>query len=414
MYRIRIPYSELLIKTAFFLFFFFIFFPAGDPFPSTRQEIGVENMSETNTVNQLIKITVFILTLLASIYKFDEILNFIKREKFLAIFLLWALLSMFWSDFPFVTFKRWFQIFLIYFLIITFLTYFDEKEALKILKLILYPYLLLTLIVVLIIPEAKDPAFNTWRGFAATKNNLGQIGVISSVLTLIFYSYERVGVKKNIALLFFILSVIIVIGTLSSTSYTALFIFLSGTLLYYIKTKIFGRLGVTNSLFVYTFATGILLLIVVMLFVPDFTDTIQGIFGKSETFYDRGKLWKVMLLHISQHPIIGCGFQAFWTLENPQLLLLYQTFVWLPNQAHNGYLDIMNEIGIIGLLLFLIIIFRYFFIIIKRGEISLWAWFLILPLISSVTESLLFRTSDIYTRMIFLTYLSLFMPNKIE
>lgn len=407
MYRIRIPYSELLIKIAFFIFFFFTFFPTSEPFPPLRQELGVENMSESNVTNQAIKIGVFILTLLASIYKIDEIIAFIKREKFLFLLLFWSLLSIFWSDFAFVTFKRWFQIFLIYFLIITYLTYFNESEALKILKAILYPYLLLTLIVVLAIPGAKDPAFNTWRGLSATKNTLGQIGVISSVLTLIFFIKEKSRIKKYIALLFFILSVVIVLGTFSSTSYIALFIFLSGSLLYWIKTKVFGRLGVHNSLLIYTYVTGILILIAVMVFVPEFTDFIQGIFGKSETFYDRGKLWSVMLWHASQHPILGCGFQAFWTLENPQLLLLYQTFVWLPNQAHNGYIDLINEIGIVGLILFIIMILKNIVRSFRYQLLTPWLWFLILPLISNVTESNFFRVGTITSNFIILSYLVL-------
>lgn len=407
MYRIRIPYSELLIKIAFFIFFFFTFFPAGEPFPPTRQELGVENMSESNFTNQAIKIGVFILSLLASIYKFDEIIEYIKKEKYLFLLIFWSLLSVFWSDFPLVTFKRWFQIFLIYFLIITYLTYFSEDEALRILKLILYPYLLLTLFVVLAIPGAKDPAFNTWRGFSATKNTLGQVGVISSVLTLIFYIKENSQIKKYIAFLFFILSIIIVIGTFSSTSYIALFIFLSGTLLYWIKTKVFGRLGVHNSIFIYTFVTGILLLIAAMVFFPDFTDFIQGIFGKNETFYDRGKLWSVMLWHASQHPILGCGFQAFWTIENPQLLLLYQTFVWLPNQAHNGYIDLINEIGIVGLILFIIMILKNIVRSFRYQLLTPWLWFLILPLISNVTESNFFRVGTITSNFIILSYLVL-------
>lgn len=407
MYRIRIPYSELLIKIAFFIFFFFTLFPAGEPFPTQRQELGVENMSESNFTNQLIKIAVFILTAVASIYKIDEIISFIKKEKFLFLLIVWSFLSIFWSDFPVVTIKRWFQIFLIYFLIITFLTYYEEKDVLHILKFIFYPYLLLTLIVVLIIPEAKDPAFNTWRGFNVTKNSLGQIGVISSVITLIIYNYEFNKIKKNIALIFFFLSVIIVLGTLSSTSYIALFIFLSGTSLYWLKTKVFGRLGVHNSLLVYTFTSGLLILIIVMIFVPEFTDLIQGIFGKSETFYDRGKLWTVMLWHISDHPIIGCGFQAFWTLENPKLLLLYQTFVWLPNQAHNGYLDLINEIGVIGLALFLIMVFKNIFRSFKYQRLNPWLWLLILPLISNVTESNFFRVGPVTPSVIILSYLVL-------
>lgn len=407
MYRIRIPYSELLIKTAFFIFFFFTLFPAGEPFPPPRQELGLENMNEGNVTNQLIKIVVFLLTAVASIYKIDEIISFIKKEKFLFLLLLWSFLSIFWSDFPIVTFKRWFQIFLIYFLIITFLTYYDENNLLKILKFILYPYLLLTLIVVLIIPEAKDPAFNTWRGFSSMKNTLGQVGVISSVITLTIYNKEFNRIKKNIALIFFMLSIIIVIGTFSSTSYIALFILLSGTSLYWLKTKVFGRLGVHNSLLVYTFTSGLLILILVMIFVPEFTDFIQGIFGKSESFYDRGKLWAVMLWHISDHPIIGCGFQAFWTLENPKLLLLYQTFVWLPNQAHNGYLDLLNEIGIIGLVLFLVMVLKNIFRSFKYQRLTPWLWLLILPLISNVTESIFFNVVTNVTSFVILSYLIL-------
>ncbi|WP_337866674.1 O-antigen ligase family protein [Ignavibacterium sp.] len=407
MYRIRIPYSELLIKIAFLIFFLFTLLPTGEPFPPTRQDLGVENISESNVTNQLIKLTVFILTITASIYKLEEIISFVKKEKYLFLLIVWSFSSVFWSDFPIVTFKRWFQIFLIYFLVITFLTYYDEKNLLKILKYILYPYLLLTLMVVLSVPEAKDPAFNTWRGFNGTKNTLGQIGVILSVLTLIIYINEFNRVKKNIAVIFFLLSIIIVIGTFSSTSYIALFIFLSGTSLYWFKIKVFGRLGVHNSLLVYTFTSGLLILIIVMIFVPEFTNLIQSIFGKSETFYDRGKLWAVMLWHITEHPIIGCGFQAFWTLENPKLLLLYQTFVWLPNQAHNGYLDVLNEIGVIGLVLFLIMVFKNIFRSFKYQRLTLWLWLLILPLISNVTESNFFRVGVVPPSFIILSYLVL-------
>jgi O-antigen ligase len=277
----------------------------------------------------------------------------------------------------------------------------------KIFKSILYPYLVATIFVVLFIPGAKDPAFNTWRGFSSTKNSLGQTGMIAAVITLIIYIKEEFKLKRYIAAMFFLLSIIIVIGTLSSTSYIALFLFISGTTLYWIKTQIFGRLGVTNSLLVYTFSSGIVLLIIVMMFVPEFTDFIQGLFGKSETFYDRGKLWTVMLWHIAQHPIIGCGFNSFWTLENPQLLLIYQTFVWLPNQAHNGYLDLLNELGIVGLFLFLIMILKNIIMSFKKQMLTPWIWLLILPLVANVTESNFFRIGPLTPIFIFLAYLTI-------
>ncbi|MBI5661136.1 MAG: O-antigen ligase family protein [Ignavibacterium album] len=405
MYKIRIPYSEVIIKVAFFIFIFFTFFPSSEPFPAGRQEIGVENMSESNPLNQIIKLSVFFLTFLSSIYKFDEIIIFIKKEKYLFLFLLWALLSIFWSNFPMVTFKRWFQIFLIYYLFITFLVYFDENEIIKIIKPILYLYLIATIFSVLFIPGAKDLAFNTWRGFSPTKNTLGQIGVISSVLSLIIYLKENLKIKKYIALFFLLLSIVIVLGTLSSTSYIALFIFLSGTALYWLNTKFLQSIGAGKTIFILSLSFSVVLFLIISVFMPQLTDYIQGIFGKSETFYDRGKLWTVMLWHFGQHPLIGCGYQAFWTIENPQLLLLYQTFVWLPNQAHNGYLDILNEVGIVGFVLFMIMILKNIVSSFKEKLITPWLWFFILPLIINVTESNFYRPGIIITTFIILSYL---------
>ncbi|MCL6495749.1 MAG: O-antigen ligase family protein [Ignavibacterium sp.] len=130
-------------------------------------------------------------------------------------------------------------------------------------------------------------------------------------------------------------------------------------------------------------------------------------FGKSETFYDRGKLWSAMLWYISQHPILGCGFQSFWTLENPQLLILYQTFIWLPNQAHNGYLDLLNEVGIIGLILFLLMLFKNIIRSIKYNIVTPWLWLLIIPLITNVTESNFMVVGPVTPSFIILSYLIL-------
>jgi len=407
MYKIRIPYSDSIIKIAFFLFISFTFFPKGVPFQPKLQEQGLEEIGESNIINQIINIVIFILSLIAAIPKLDEIISFIKKEKFLFILISWSLISIFWSDFPLVTFKRWFQIFLIYFLIITYFSYYPISQAVRLIKTIIYPYIIITIFSCLLIQGALDPDFGSWRGLTPHKNTLGQFGVILSVLTLIIVSMETGRMKKIFSITFFFLSVVIVLGTFSSTSYIALFIFLTGTLLYWTKTKIFGRMGVHNSLFIYTFTTGIVILIIVMIFVPEFTDFIQGIFGKSETFYDRGKLWLAMLWQASQHPILGCGFQAFWTIENPQLLLLYQTFIWLPNQAHNGYIDLINEIGIVGLILFILMIVKNIVRSFRYQILTPWLWFLILPLISNVTESNFFRVGPVTPTFIILSYLVL-------
>lgn len=320
-------------------------------------------------------------------------------------------LSIFWSIFPEVSFKRYFQIITFYLSIVSFLIYFPSVTDLtKLLKPIVYSYILVTLIVVLTIPDAKDPAFGTWRGLTSHKNSLGQIGIILSIFTLIFLSME-VNLKKRVIGFFFLLFflIIITIGTVSSTSIVSLFIILTFSGIFYLKIKLFGPIGLNYFLSFFLMISGIIVILIIFMFIPNFPDFIEGIFGKDDAFYDRGKLWKFMLWEISNHPIWGCGFQGFWVIENPKVQLLYRTFIWLPIQAHNGYFDLINEIGIIGLLLLLAVIVNYLVISYKRGRIELWVYFLINPLIISLTESTLFRPVNNSTIFLFLGYFLLFL-----
>jgi O-antigen ligase len=115
-----------------------------------------------------------------------------------------------------------------------------------------------------------------------------------------------------------------------------------------------------------------------------------------------------MLDEVKSHFFIGCGFAGFWTIENPDLIRLYETFVWLPNQAHNGYLDILNETGLIGLSIFLIAVITYFIKLSRIRSQFIWKWFVIAALIINLQETTLFRM-NIFTGVLFIfSYLALF------
>lgn len=405
MYRILIPKTDLIAKISFSIFIFVTFFGTALPFQNTMQEIGADEIGTSNVVNQILFITLFLMTTIAAIPVFNKIFSFIIKEKALIIFLIWALLTIAWSTNPLVSLKRWFQIFTIYWIIIVYFNYRPEiKNLIILIKPVIYVYILITIISVLFISGAKDPAFNAWRGLAATKNNLGQIGVILSVITFIIYRSEFNKINRFLSLLFFFLSIIITLGTFSSTSYIALFIFLLGSVIFYMINKIFYEIGTGKFVFFTLVITALTLFIIIFYFDPRVTDILQSLFGKEGSFSDRGRLWTILLLEIYNHPFLGCGFQGFWVVDSPKIQLLYNSFIWLPIQAHNGYLDMINEVGVIGLIFFFNIIYRYIKVAIKYKFLNLWAWFIILPLISSIMESLLFRASDLNTRYLFISY----------
>ncbi|MBK7228606.1 MAG: O-antigen ligase family protein [Ignavibacteriales bacterium] len=410
MYTIKIPRADIIAKISFAIFIFITFFGTSLPsFQAKMQEIGTEDIETSNIVNQIIYPILFFLSFIAFLSNTQSAISIIKKEKLFSILLFYALITISWSDFPLVSFKRWFQIFTYFFVILVFLSYSKNyNELLKILKPILYAFIFISFVVVLVIPGAKDPAFGTWRGLSPHKNSFGQRSLIATVLSSIILINENNRIKKIIGLIMVSIAITLVIGSVSSTAYTALFIFLSMSLLFYLKNRIFNSIGAGYFLFFTTIFFAASLLIVVFVFFPEVLDMFQGIFGKEGSYDDRNRLWQVIIFNISQHPIQGCGFQGFWVIESPTIQLIYNSFLWLPIQGHNGYLDMINEIGLIGLSLFLLVIVNYFRKAIINKNLNLWAWFLVLPLVINITETTLFRVGHITNAFIIMGYLIMF------
>lgn len=413
MYNIKIPRADLISKIAFTIFIFITFMGTSLPsFQPKMQDIGVDEIETSNTINQIIYPVLFLLSFLGFVSNKQSVLLIIKKEKVFFLLLIYLLITISWSDYPLVSFKRWFQIFTYYFIILIFLSYIKNySELINILKPILYTFVIISIIVVLVIPGAKDPTFGSWRGLSPHKNSFGQRGVVASLLSTILFIYEKNRIKKILAFTMLIISITLVIGSMSSTAYVALFLFFSISILFYIKDKLFNRIGVGYFLFFTTLFSITTLLIIIFVFFPEVLDLFQGIFGKEGSLQnDRSRLWGVILLNIAQHPIFGCGFQGFWIIDSPNIQILYNTFLWLPIQGHNGYLDMLNEIGIIGLFLMIVTWINYFKYTIKNNSISLWAWFLILPLVINITETTFFRVGHITNVFIMLGYLIMFSP----
>jgi exopolysaccharide production protein ExoQ len=78
--------------------------------------------------------------------------------------------------------------------------------------------------------------------------------------------------------------------------------------------------------------------------------------GRSSTLSGRTELW-AQFLQVQQNPWFGAGFESFWV--GPHLQEIWRTWGRL-NQAHNGYLDVFLNLGWVGTaLLGLVIVWGY-------------------------------------------------------
>jgi exopolysaccharide production protein ExoQ len=102
--------------------------------------------------------------------------------------------------------------------------------------------------------------------------------------------------------------------------------------------------------------------------VPLVDNLLIAWLGRDETLSGRTAIWEAVFLLWQQQPITGYGYGAGAELIRPLLqAMLFASAV----DAHNGYLDILVETGILGFLAFvalLILVFRRGFQLVAQSE----------------------------------------------
>lgn len=376
--------------------------------PFQEQIRNVEDIQTSSLVNQLIFSSLYLLSFVGLVTKRRLIIRFLKTEKFLFLFLLWSFLSVFWSDFPLVSFKRWIQIFGASVIFLSALLHFrSDDEALRYFEVILMAYIPLTFLAILLIPGAIQWEFPALRGLAPHKNMLGQVSLVS----LIVWSFAaRVpGLrKKMVAFLFWGLSFVLLIGSKSTTS-----ILIAGGLL------LLGGLWNTGEIFLRpaigrTLSSAVVLLFLVILSLiaylgSDIVASLFHFFGKDMTLTGRIDLWAAVFEETKKHLLFGCGFGGFWIADSPAMDTILEEFVWLPNQSHLGYLDILNETGVVGISLVAFMMLSYFKNLLNVEQTRFLKWFVIAALIANISESTLFRPNELTGELLILSYLALYV-----
>ncbi len=76
---------------------------------------------------------------------------------------------------------------------------------------------------------------------------------------------------------------------------------------------------------------------------------IEGFLKRDTTLTGRTDLWKELLTMKDVNPLFGTGYDSFWLGERAQHF--WEIYWWHPNQAHNGFLEVYINLGLVGLLL---------------------------------------------------------------
>lgn len=146
----------------------------------------------------------------------------------------------------------------------------------------------------------------------------------------------------------------------------------------------------------------VLLLLVfgVLAFALTNASLFLGLLNRDVTLSGRISLWTAVLDKISQHPILGYGYDAFWTGIRGQSANLILTLGWSAKHSHNGFLDLILDLGLAGFILYalgyLVALFQAFRLL-GSNAITIWPiHYLTFVLLYYLTEGQMVRQDSLY------------------
>lgn len=316
------------------------------------------------------------------------------------LLLTYALVSVAWSEQPMVSAKRAVQLLGVLFVALALVRHRKDSSAFS---LFAWPglfYLLLGIVAVAMPTLAFDPDGH-YKGFTFTKNVWGQFALLMAMVFM-FLALGKQRPRLNWWL--FGLASVSLFATRSATTITIYVVAISIVLLrsaairYGAKLQIVGLAGAIMGLasgFGYFLLHGDLPVQAVL-------EVALGSVGKDTTLTGRTELWQMMGYEIVRHPWLGAGYGGFWLgLEGPSYTIV-RHFSWLPGQAHNGYIDVTNGIGFVGLALLLVLLGTHLRNIYRLGQSDggLMAVFhlaiLAAALLLNVSETSFMRTTHLW------------------
>jgi exopolysaccharide production protein ExoQ len=223
-----------------------------------------------------------------------------------------------------------------------------------------------------------------WRGVFAQKNALGDGAALGVVFWLHAWlaketRFWRFAVSMGVCIACLILS-------RSSTSILVA-VFVSLLLLLLMKGPA-GKRGYVVVLSVLFVALILLYSLAVLKILPglDFLlEPVVALTGKDMTFSGRTEIWAVVKEHIKLHPLLGTGYGAYWIgplPRSPSIATMARYSDYYPGQAHNGYLDVINDLGYVGLVCLLgyIVVYLRQSVVLLRTDYTLAVLYLALLL----------------------------------
>ena len=355
----------------------------------------VPKASDSSTMRLIFFLTYLVIFCLV-LARWKKVIALLRQDRFIWPLVIITLASILWSYAPQTTMMRSIAITGTSLFGLYLASRYTIKEQLHLLGWMFGLSIALSFLYALFLPQyglMGGTHAGTWRGMYVHKNILGKVMVPSATVFLLLMMSERryrwllaLGLSLSVALI------------LLSSSQTAL-------------VNLITILAVLGGCHIFRFSynlmvpsiLGILLVSSsVSLWLVSNAEPLLNLMGKDLTLTGRTELWQFVVEMIAKQPWLGYGYHGFWKDWNSEGAYVWRAVGWEAPHAHNGLLDLLLHLGLLGVLLFLL----GFLASVCRSLVSLrtsytpeFYWpilHLVYMVLANVTENTMLRRNDLF------------------
>jgi exopolysaccharide production protein ExoQ len=273
----------------------------------------------------------------------------------------WISLSIMWSEYPLLTLRRGARLTLELTLLATLVSTFDVPE--RMLKLLFRVFLAITLADVLSL--ALSPVAWGDFGFSGVhggKNIAGAFLYVALPVFAIGITDRTISGSRIAAAIALVFAACLLILTQSKTA--------MGVSLLSIFLVAVVRICLLRDATISIPATLVVILLICLSATVMFSVGPSELFNmvfSDPSFTGRDLVWDFVLRQFEANPTLGVGYGALWQV-GPQIVeSLHEFGVYqIVNEGHNGYLDILAQLGWVGLAILALFIAQMIWITAKR------------------------------------------------
>lgn len=268
----------------------------------------------------------------------------------LALLAMLAIVSSLWSLDPLLTLRRSLPFALAGLFGVYFAARFPQPRQLAILRLTMVTLASATIAIVFLAPaiglDHSAGHAGDWQGVFTHKNACGRMMVLATAVVLFG---GRMTLRRLASLALFVL-VLLMSGSRGAWMIEA------GLLLLWLVVWIARRTSAHGRLLLALAAPAVTGGLATLAMA--YASRVAAFLGRDLTLSGRTAIWEQVVHSIAARPLLGYGYDAFWRGMQGPSLEISAALHFIVLHAHNGFLEIVLELGAVGLLLFCLTAFR--------------------------------------------------------